>query len=301
MVAEQYKFAGAVLFLLLGICGLMILESRQVSLSRITRLNNTQKETLKEAEAAREIAEEVHIAGDQNALRVNEFTTKIDSVVAQQGALPWRFNSQTATLLSEIQSLGQLTSKFEPSGVLPQVGGWALNPSELLWLTERVEEKRPRLVVECGSGTSTFWIATALKELGKGKVIAIDHLEEFADKTQALIDAHGLNDFAEVRYAPLQDLELGGETYQWYGVDPSSLETIDLLVVDGPPTSVGKHARYPAIPQLGSQLADGAWILVDDTNRPDEQEMIEQWLTENKSLARDGEAGSTSEVLTFNL
>ena len=62
-----------------------------------------------------------------------------------------------------------------------------------------------------------------------------------------MLDDHGLTDYAEVRRAPLVDVELEDESLPWY--DPSQLPTqpIDLLFVDGPPK--------PRMPKPATQLS----------------------------------------------
>ena len=52
-----------------------------------------------------------------------------------------------------------------------------------------------------------------------------------------------------------------------------------LVVVDGPPTTTGKHARYPAMPIIIDCFA-GAQIdfLLDDYDRKDEKEVVKKWL-----------------------
>jgi hypothetical protein len=49
------------------------------------------------------------------------------------------------------------------------------------------------------------------------------------------------------------------------------IDEIDLLLVDGPPGSLGEMARYPALHVLESQLASNAVVILDDADRPDER------------------------------
>ena len=55
-------------------------------------------------------------------------------------------------------------------------------------------------------------------------------------------------------------------------------ELIDLLVVDGPPAFAAGHgmSRYPALPVLRERLASGATVVLDDIERPGEQEVVER-------------------------
>ena len=56
-------------------------------------------------------------------------------------------------------------------------------------------------------------------------------------------------------------------------------DPIDLLLVDGPPAYAAGHglARYPALPVLGDRLAPGATVVLDDAERPGEQEVLRRW------------------------
>ncbi|MGP3535456.1 class I SAM-dependent methyltransferase [Microbacterium sp. RD1] len=203
-------------------------------------------------------------------------------------------------LMTDIQALQQLLTRYSPEARLPPVGGWALSPSGLLALVDAIETKGATMVVECGSGTSTLWIGYALKRLGRGRVVSLDHLPEYAGKTRAVVAAHGLDDFVDVRLAPLSLRQTPRGAFPWYSFDPADLsDPIDALVVDGPPQSTGHHARYPALPLLADSLAAGAIIVADDADRPDETEMLEFWLEEEPRLRRTESVGFGIEVLTF--
>jgi len=188
-------------------------------------------------------------------------------------------------LLTEVQALDQLLSRYSPRSPLPVVGGWAVSPTGLLWLVDFVDRVRPDLVVECGSGTSTLWLAQSMREHGRGRVVAIEHQSVFAEKTRAMLRDHGLADWAEVRFAPLTEVATPRGTFPWYDVDPDTLGEIDLLLVDGPPAATGPEARYPALPILSGRLSAGAHILVDDARREGEKTAIARWLEEDHRLA----------------
>jgi hypothetical protein len=54
---------------------------------------------------------------------------------------------------------------------------------------------------------------------------------------------------------------------------------VDLLLVDGPPADTADKvlARYPALPALHGRLARGATVVLDDVERPGEQEVLRRW------------------------
>ncbi|MBD8063102.1 class I SAM-dependent methyltransferase [Oceanitalea stevensii] len=190
--------------------------------------------------------------------------------------------------VNEVQALLQLLPKVQGAVPLPPVGGWALSAGSLLGLWDVVERERPRTVVECGSGTSTVWLGYAARAVGGVRVVALEHNAAYAERTHALLGEHGLLDVAEVRHAPLVDVEVDGATMRWY--DAGRLEdvsSIDLLVVDGPPKSTGPLARLPAVPLLRERLRPGAVVVMDDAHRPDEREALRRWsLSDGLELER---------------
>ncbi|MDD9206857.1 class I SAM-dependent methyltransferase, partial [Georgenia sp. 10Sc9-8] len=111
------------------------------------------------------------------------------------------------------------------------------------------------------------------------------HLEEFAGRTRQMLREHGLQDRATVQDAPLAPVPVGAGTYEWYALSAlEGMTEVGFVVVDGPPKATGPDARYPAVPLLVEHLADEAWIVVDDADRPDEAHAVERWLTEVPGL-----------------
>lgn len=230
--------------------------------------------------------------------RLNELLTETGAIHALERSTALRLRSLHRELITDIQALHQLLSRYSPEARLPQVAGWSLSPVGILALTDAIETRGARTVVECGSGTSTLWMGYALKRLGRGKLIALEHLPEYAEKTRAIVAAHGLNDYVEVRNAPLVPLETSRGEFAWYSVDPELFtEPIDVLLVDGPPGTTGRHARYPAVSVFADRLAPGAIIVADDVDRRDEREMLEYWLEEEPRLRRVESPGPGVEML----
>lgn len=183
-------------------------------------------------------------------------------------------------LYQQVEAAEQLRSLVALDAPLPPSRGWAASPDLLLNLIKLVRRQRPTTIVECGSGLSTVWLAGALRAFGiHGGVIALEHERAFADETRRLIADHGLEQFAEVRFAPLVDLEASGRLQPWYASDAwSDLDGIDLLLVDGPPAATADMARFPALPLLFSRLSDRAQVVLDDLVRQEEKETLAKWL-----------------------
>ncbi|MGY0560322.1 class I SAM-dependent methyltransferase [Luteimonas sp. A277] len=191
--------------------------------------------------------------------------------------------------MQEAEALMQLYGLFDLQAPMPLLGGvakgWAMEPVTMLSVVKEVLSRKPGLIVECGSGTSTVWIGHALKKIGGGSLISLEHLEEFTLLGETALHEHGLGEVAQIRKAPLRACQVGGESFDWY--DTAALDDVhdvSILIVDGPPSSTGPLARYPALPLLQSRLLPGALILVDDVGREDEQKVIARWQQENSAL-----------------
>jgi len=202
-------------------------------------------------------------------------------------------------LLNDINAMNRLQQRFSPPASLPMMSGWALDAVSLERLIEAVLEHRPRTIVECGSGVSTVWLAYAAREFG-GKVVALEHKEKFAEQTRDDLRRHGLLDVADVRLAPLEDIEFDGQVFPWYCKEAwRDLSGIDMLLVDGPPKATGPRARYPALPVLGSSLSNGCVVVFDDINREDEKEILDSWLEAYPKLGKPVAIGDRTVLMEW--
>jgi predicted O-methyltransferase YrrM len=180
----------------------------------------------------------------------------------------------------QLEVLQNLSTMLPAGDVLPATRGWAASPDLLMVLVDLVISGRPSLVVECGSGASTLWLALAMRRFEiDGRIIALEHDSVFGGKTRGFLTRHGVSDLAEIRDAPLESFSVDGETYSWYAKRTwEDLAGIDLLFVDGPPAATGPKARYPALPLLFGSLSPVATIVLDDLIVPDMQEVLRLWL-----------------------
>lgn len=131
-------------------------------------------------------------------------------------------------------------------------------------------------VVECGSGFSTLRLAELVRERG-GRLVSLEHHDGWAQRVRRALAEAGLAETASVVLAPLEP----GEGLPWYGAEAveSLPEQIDLLLVDGPPAfdpGTG-FSRHPALPRLLDRLAENALVVLDDIDRPGEQQVLEAW------------------------
>jgi predicted O-methyltransferase YrrM len=163
---------------------------------------------------------------------------------------------------------------------VPPFRGWAVSPDFTRILMKYIFDMKPGLVVELGSGVSTIITGYCLKMNGKGKLISLEHEENYYRDSLKNIKAHGLEGFVELYYAPLKQYPLDKELYSWYDLSKVPIDKpVDIITVDGPPGTIQKESRYPAFPLMISYLNHKAIILVDDYIREDEKEMVKKWLS----------------------
>ena len=208
------------------------------------------------------------------------------SVATTQGRLLDQFKRRLDGAIVQVESLMWLESTLGLRVPPPPTRGWAASPDVLVELVRQVALGRRGTICELGSGVSTIVMAAALRRRGSGRVISFDHDPDFAALTRLHLDAEGLTEFADVIDAPLGPVELDGDIWRWYQIPASVIpETIDLLFVDGPPAATSRLARYPALPVLGPALSAGAIVVLDDTYRDDERDIVSRWLAENDALS----------------
>jgi predicted O-methyltransferase YrrM len=210
-----------------------------------------------------------------------------ERLAGEQQRLQMQLQRQTEALFS-------LFSLIRPREPLPSMGDdWAVTPDVASLMVALIRELKPTLIVEAGSGVSTLVAAYALRGLGRGTILSLEHEEQHLATTRRHLNQHGLADIATVQYAPLKEVFIRGAKWRWY--DTSVIEgvrSIDLVIVDGPPGDIGKWARYPALPLLFDRLSDGAAVLLDDTRRQDEGAIVEAWMKEFRYF--ELEAGETT-------
>jgi hypothetical protein len=179
----------------------------------------------------------------------------------------------------QLEALLNLHAMIPVRQALPRSRGWAASPDLLLTYVGSILERRPSLVLECGSGLSTLWAALALEVVGgRGRVVALEHDASFREDTLAALRAHGVAHRAEVRYAPIRTVTVDGGSYPWYDTDAlDDVSGVGVLFVDGPIGDLGPQSRYPALPLLRDSLEPGALILLDDADRPEEREVLTHW------------------------
>lgn len=184
--------------------------------------------------------------------------------------------------LNDIQALVQLQNLTD--FYIPWSAS-SLRPSALILVLNEIKINNRKIIVECGSGISTIYIAKLLKQCNyrDKKFYSIEHNENWKKIVEHEIKKNDLESFVDLIQAPLNDNSLSWNDTLWYDTkvlnEKFSEENIDLLLIDGPPAYKPeiKYSRYPAVPFFMSKLSDEYAVFLDDYDRRSEKRIIKEW------------------------
>jgi predicted O-methyltransferase YrrM len=186
----------------------------------------------------------------------------------------------------KIQCLNEIYQLLPLRSPLPPMSGWAATPELAVVVLKMIQEYKPNLIVEAGSGVSTLIAGYSLEKYNpEGKIISLDHDLTYAKKTRHESELHNLADRTEIRTATLKEMTINQKECIWYSPEAIQFENpIDMLIIDGPPFKTQKNARYPALPVLYKYLSKRAVIVMHDTDRSSESSTIKRWIREFDDL-----------------
>lgn len=126
-------------------------------------------------------------------------------------------------------------------------------------------------ILECGSGATTLLIAALTAKRGVDFWV-LEHNRVWFDYLSRVLSTLGFT-HVHLVYAPLRDYD----DYRWYDAQDQALPSdIGLVICDGPPGST-PGGRYGLMPVMGTRLAADCTVLLDDTHRAGERQIIELW------------------------
>ncbi|MDF1535041.1 MAG: class I SAM-dependent methyltransferase [bacterium] len=178
----------------------------------------------------------------------------------------------------QMQSIQAIYTMLDPKLPLPSMARWAGNPDFCQLLMKQILIAHPRIVFELGSGVSTVVAGLTLKKTG-GRILSLEHDLKFRTETQVELANHGILELASIYHSPLKEVATDSGSFRWYDLSVlDEIPPIDLLVIDGPPTTIQPLSRYPALPLLYDRLSPEAVIFLDDGKRGDEKRIVTMWL-----------------------
>lgn len=176
----------------------------------------------------------------------------------------------------DLQARAYLDRVIRPKRYIRAGRDWAASDEVVAYMIDYVlNSSQPKTILELGSGISTIWFGLATKQKGCGHVISIEHDAHFFEVANQLRITHEITDVVDLKLAPLA----GGSDDRppWYDLPHDFKPSIDLLFVDGPPARLGPSIRTPAFPRLAQFLNQGSLVVLDDTSRLPEQQIVQTW------------------------
>ena len=84
----------------------------------------------------------------------------------------------------QTEALFSLFSLLKIRRPLPPLRDFAISPDFANLLVALIDETRPRVILELGSGASTLITGYRLQQLGQGRIISLEHDEKYAAVTR---------------------------------------------------------------------------------------------------------------------
>lgn len=229
---------------------------------------------------------------------IQKYTSLEDSLQKILGEIKGALRFANKNTVKQIENFISI-SNFLRSGDIPlNFHDWPVSPDIALLLINLINKVNYDLIVETGSGTSTFLISKTLehKRADSTKFISLEHDVKYRKETLQLLSDIDKS-YYDVIHSPLSNLEIDDQNYSYYSIDSALLEFLEreenfkakrvLLFVDGPPGKLNKNARYPII-KLFEPIFKfcEVTIVLDDANRVDEKNTVDLWCKDfaNKGL-----------------
>jgi len=130
-------------------------------------------------------------------------------------------------------------------------------------------------ILECGSGLTTILMGLFAARRGV-KVYSLEHFDEWGARVLGCIQQFGIPN-VDILSTPLRNF---GE-FEWYDVPLADLPAnFSLFLCDGPPGET-RGGRYGLWPVMRERLAPNAVIILDDTEREGELEVLRRWQSDS--------------------
>lgn len=138
---------------------------------------------------------------------------------------------------------------------------WKTGPDALLWLSQLISKNEYDLIIEFGSGISTFFIAKNIDKLimsgnnsSKHEFVSFEHQKNFYDKTMDFLKSENMNFLVDMQFTPLESIEEYGNVIEFYSCSQklkdmsinfnNSAKKI-LIFIDGPYDNGEININYP--------------------------------------------------------
>ena len=189
---------------------------------------------------------------------------------------------------SQIESLFSIFSILKITKPLPAFRGWAISPDFANIIIQKILEKKPGNILECGSGVSSLIISYLIHDKDWGNLISFEHDKEFADRTNELLKSHVVSGKTIIYSNNLINYTIENEDWKWYDISLLNPDIkFDVIIIDGPPAFIHPKSRYPSLFLLDKYLNKGGIILLDDCLREDDNNIVKQWMTKFSNYSEE--------------
>ncbi len=159
----------------------------------------------------------------------------------------------------------------------------ALSPSVVVTILNDIMINQRSIIVECGGGISTIYIARLLTQRNAGHLYTIEEDNSWANYLENLLSEEGLTRYVTILQTPITEIRCAMPNRgEWYDETIIRKEignkTIDLLIVDGPAVKKDQPLiRYLALPFFYKNLSKRFCIILDDIHRSGESYILKEW------------------------
>jgi len=178
--------------------------------------------------------------------------------------------------LADKERLGKYSTDFLGG---QEYGRWRIEKDFAQFIGLVCETLRPRKVLEFGTGLSTVVLAHEASKGNVGRILSVDHLEDFPGHPRNILKKEGMREAVDFFHFPIRLHYIAGKIFQFYSMPEGFLSgagELDLVIVDGPPYYY--NSREAALYFTFPYLSKDALVLLDDAKRADKEgRYINNW------------------------
>lgn len=132
-------------------------------------------------------------------------------------------------------------------------------------------------VIEFGAGSSSAVIANALAKIGGGELTSVEQNPEWCSDRWEKVKSVEDVDSEMIVSAPKPTVSISGCYFGYKNIEKTieKRSKFNLLFIDGPQYFIGREGTLPSVLP---HLSNGAFIVLDDAGRSDEQQAVYSWL-----------------------
>lgn len=189
--------------------------------------------------------------------------------------------------ISQIQfNYAQLNQLFTDTSYFIPLSEWAVSPSTIVHILNDIVVNDRKSIIEFGSGVSTLYIAKLIKSnIIQASFFSVESDVQWADKITKQLELLDLTSYVTIIIAPIKAVDHSlalGEQKVWYDTNIlnehlKTIQSIDLVLVDGPFGGLTPNSRFSAVPYLKDKLAETYAVFLDDVDREDERNILKNW------------------------